>query len=107
MQKLWKVQTGACAGTRDGDNQFNGAGQKVGYFVGNVAYSLSGAYIGEVVAGDRLGKRKGQALPPPGPPIPLPKMATPPQSNCLGSGWSGTRTQTCSKTAVAAPRVRG
>lgn len=63
MKLLWKVRSGEFAGWRKTDALYDAHGSNVGYFRGDVAYSLSGEYIGEIYRDDWIGKRSGVVHP--------------------------------------------
>lgn len=57
MDPLWALCSGRFAGWRNGDVLYNTNGDNVGHFSGEVAYSLSGSYIGEMYSKERIGQR--------------------------------------------------
>lgn len=62
MKHLWKI-SGKYAGVRSNDLLYNSAGKNVGYFKGDIAYSIHGRYLGEIINGDSIGKRSNIAYP--------------------------------------------
>jgi hypothetical protein len=56
---LWKVQSGAFAGWRKGEQLFNSHGCHVGHFEGHMAYNSNGEYIGEIFRDDWVGRKQG------------------------------------------------
>jgi hypothetical protein len=58
---LWKVRSGDFAGWRVGMYLHDADGECVGYFRGDgdIAYSLQGDYIGEILNTDWIGKKLG------------------------------------------------
>ena len=59
MKPLWKIRSGQFAGNRSGDRLYNASGRNIGFFRGDVAYSIHGHHIGEIYNGDYIGKRLG------------------------------------------------
>jgi hypothetical protein len=58
MKPLWAVRSGNFAGWRsDDDLLYNAKGMNLGYFVGNVAYSSNGFYLGEIYKDDWIGRK--------------------------------------------------
>ena len=59
-QPLWKILSGEFAGWQIEDNLYDINGNNVGYFDGDIAYSLLGEYLGEMYNADGwIGKREG------------------------------------------------
>ena len=53
MQPSWPVRSGNFAGWRSAkDLLYSKDGKNVGYFVGNIAYSSNGRYLGEIYEDD-------------------------------------------------------
>ncbi len=63
MDPIWKVNSGEFFGWRQDDQFYDVQGHHRGYFVGNVAFSLSGDYIGEMVDDERMGRPVGRMRP--------------------------------------------
>lgn len=65
MKPLWEVRSGNFAGWRsDHDLLYNKNGINVGYFMGDIAYSSNGFYLGEIYKDDWIGKRSKADYPP-------------------------------------------
>lgn len=64
QKPLWKIDSGEFAGWRIGDQLHDAKGAHVGMFRGDVAYTLKGEYLGEIVDGEWLGKHITRRPPP-------------------------------------------
>jgi len=88
---LWKVKSGAFAGWRDGDQLYDSRGCHVGYFMGNVAYTTQGDYVGEIHRDDWIGKKEGVVHGVGGITCSLASLALAPYPDRVGlaaAGWS-------------------
>jgi hypothetical protein len=63
VKPLWNIKSGRFAGWRNGDFLHNSDGDCVGFFHGDIAYTLAGEYVGEIVDEDWIGKRSGMTRP--------------------------------------------
>jgi len=62
MKPLWKI-SGKYAGVRNDDLLYDSTGKNVGFFEGEVAYSIHGKYIGEILNENLIGKRLNISYP--------------------------------------------
>lgn len=58
MVPLWKIRSGEFAGWRDRDLLYDSDGENVGFYDGEVAFSIRGDYIGELYDEQTIGKRR-------------------------------------------------
>ena len=58
MGPLWKIRSGRFAGWKDGDLLYDSDGENVGFFDGEIAFSIRGDYIGELYNDQTIGKRQ-------------------------------------------------
>jgi hypothetical protein len=63
QKPLWKIDSGEFAGWRQGDDLYDAKGKHVGFFRDDIAYSLNGEYLGEVMDGEWLA-RHAHRVPP-------------------------------------------
>ncbi len=63
QKPLWKIDSGEFAGWRQGDDLYDAKGKHVGFFRDDVAYSLNGEYLGEVIDEEWLA-RHAHRVPP-------------------------------------------
>jgi hypothetical protein len=63
QKPLWKIESGEFAGWRQGDELYDAKGKHVGYFRDDVAYHLSGEYIGEIIEDEYLGEHAHRTPP--------------------------------------------
>ena len=63
QKPLWKIDSGEFAGWRQRDELYDAKGRHVGRFEGDVAYDLSGDYIGEIVDEEYIGKHAHKTPP--------------------------------------------
>ncbi|MEA3312245.1 MAG: hypothetical protein U9Q76_08520 [candidate division WOR-3 bacterium] len=90
MKPLWKILSGKFAGWRVDELLYNANGKHVGYFDGNIAYSLSGKAIGEIYEEDWIGKQTSIAYPVVGPIAQHANIGMAPYANRAGlaiAGW--------------------
>ena len=57
MKPLWKIRSGEFAGWKINDALYNSDGENIGYFIDDLAYSLSGQCIAEIYLSDWIGTR--------------------------------------------------
>jgi hypothetical protein len=91
MTPLWMVKSGQFAGFKMFGYLFNLTGDNIGYLKGDVAYSLSGQYLGEIYRGDWVGIPPGASRTP-GEPRPardrFPTVPFPDRPGLPLDGWS-------------------
>jgi hypothetical protein len=90
MVPLWRIVSGTFAGWRSENGLFDTRGRYIGFFVGDVAYSPVGKYLGEIHGAEWIGRRVGTfavARPPQGLPASVPTDS--PRGDRPGLGESG------------------
>lgn len=92
MKPLYKIPSGKFAGWKDERNNrlYDRNGNNVGYFKGDVAFSLNGSNIGEITREDYIGKRIGKTYPIQGSVVPYVGVALVPYVGRVGlaiGGW--------------------
>lgn len=90
MQPLWKICSGKFAGWRRNDALYDAEGNNVGFFDGDIAFSLEGKYIGEIYRDDWIGKKTNVSRPIRGARAGYAGIALAPYANRAGlaiAGW--------------------